>query len=79
MRIAFIQDYLTQRHGVERVVLSLTRAFPDAPLYTSLYYPAATFPEFGDVDVRPLPLNAVAGLGARQSCGEFDAGSPGPA
>jgi glycosyltransferase involved in cell wall biosynthesis len=59
MRIALVHDYLTQRGGAERVVLSLTRAFPDAPLYTSLFDPPGTFPEFADVDVRPLPLNAV--------------------
>jgi hypothetical protein len=44
----------------------LTRAFPDAPLYTSLFEPPGTFPEFADVDVRPLPLNAVATLRHRQ-------------
>jgi len=35
MNVALVHDYLTQRGGAERVVLSLTRAFPDAPLYTS--------------------------------------------
>ena len=43
MRIALVHDYLTQRGGAERVVLSLTRAFPDAPLYTSLFDPPARF------------------------------------
>src|SRR4051812_3997155 len=62
MKVALVHDYLTQRGGAERVVLSLTRAFPDAPLYTSLYDPAGTFPAFADVDVRPLPLNAIATL-----------------
>src|SRR5436189_353008 len=65
MRIALVHDYLTQRGGAERVVLSLTRAFPDAPLYTSLYDPAGTFREFADVDVRPLALNAIATLRQR--------------
>jgi len=37
--IALVHDYLTQRGGAERVVLLLTRAFPDATLYTSLYAP----------------------------------------
>src|SRR5205807_8135430 len=58
MKIALAHDYLTQRGGAERVVLSLTRAFPEAPLYTSLYDPAGTFPEFGDVEIRTLALNA---------------------
>jgi glycosyltransferase involved in cell wall biosynthesis len=58
--IALVHDYLTQRGGAERVVLSLTRALPGAPLYTSLYAPETTFPEFADLDVRPLPLNRIA-------------------
>ena len=57
MKIAIVHDYLTQRGGAERVVLSMTRAFPDAPVYTSLYDPEGTFPEFAEVDVRPLWLN----------------------
>lgn len=58
--IALAHDYLTQRGGAERVVLALTRAFPGAPLYTSLYDLGGTFPEFADVDVRTLPLDRVA-------------------
>jgi glycosyltransferase involved in cell wall biosynthesis len=54
-----VHDYVTQRGGAERVVLSMVKAFPDAPLYTSLYDPARTFPEFGEVDIRTLPLNRI--------------------
>jgi glycosyltransferase involved in cell wall biosynthesis len=61
-RIALAHDYLTQRGGAERVVLALTRAFPEAPLYTSFYEPSATFAEFGGVDVHTLLLNAIAPL-----------------
>jgi glycosyltransferase involved in cell wall biosynthesis len=60
--IALVHDYLTQRGGAERVVLALTRAFPEAPLHTSLYEPMTTFPEFAAVDVRPLPLNRLSPL-----------------
>jgi glycosyltransferase involved in cell wall biosynthesis len=60
--IALAHDYLTQRGGAERVVIALTRAFPGAPLHTSLYQPAGTFPEFAAVDVRPLPLNRLRPL-----------------
>ena len=56
-RVAIVHDYLTQRGGAERVVLALCRAFPDAPVYTSLYDTATTFPEFRDLDVRPLWLD----------------------
>lgn len=57
MTVAIVHDYLTQRGGAERVVLSMARAFPDAPVYTSLYEPEATFEEFKSIDVRALPLN----------------------
>jgi glycosyltransferase involved in cell wall biosynthesis len=57
--VAIVHDYLTQRGGAERVVLSLCRAFPDAPVYASLYAAETTFPEFRDRDVRPLWLNRV--------------------
>ena len=60
MQAALVHDYLTQRGGAERVVLSLVRAFPDAPLFTSLYDPEGTFPEFSAVDVRPLTVNRLA-------------------
>jgi len=55
-------DYLTQRGGAERVVLAMARAFPDAPIYTSLYDPAGTYPEFGALDVRTSLLNRSATL-----------------
>ena len=55
--VALVHDYLTQRGGAERVAVSLTRAFPGAPLYTSLYEPCATFPELAAAEVRPMRLN----------------------
>jgi len=51
MNVALVHDYLTEMGGAERVVLALTRLFPDAPLYTSVYDPKAC-PEFADRDVR---------------------------
>jgi len=60
--VALVHDYLTQRGGAERVALTLARGYPGAVLHTSLYEPEATFPEFGDVEVRPLPINRVRQL-----------------
>jgi glycosyltransferase involved in cell wall biosynthesis len=62
VHVTLVHDYLTQRGGAERVVLSMLRAFPDAPLYTSLYEPARTFPEYRRADVRPSPLNRIPPL-----------------
>lgn len=59
-RVAIAHDYLTQRGGAEKVVLSMSKAFPNAPIYTLLYDPAGTYPEFADRDVRVSPLNRVA-------------------
>ena len=58
-RIAISHDYLTQRGGAERVVLSLSDAFPEAPIYTSFYEPEGTFEQYREKDVRPSVLNAV--------------------
>jgi glycosyltransferase involved in cell wall biosynthesis len=57
--VALVHDYLTQRGGAERVVLTLAGAYPDATIHTSLYDPAGTFPEFAAHDVRTLPLDRV--------------------
>jgi glycosyltransferase involved in cell wall biosynthesis len=62
MRVAIVHDYLTQRGGAERVVLAIARAFPDAPIHTSLYDPDGTFPGFADLDVRPSAIDRLPGL-----------------
>jgi glycosyltransferase involved in cell wall biosynthesis len=60
--VALVHDYLTQRGGAERVLLSMLKAFPSAPLFTSLYEPSTTFPEFASHDVRPLSLDRLSTL-----------------
>ena len=57
--IAIAHDYLTQRGGAERIVLRLAETFPDAPIHTSLYHPAGTFPEFAGLDIRTTPINMI--------------------
>ena len=42
------------------MVLTLADAYPEAAVYTSLYEPEGTFPEFATHDVRTLPLDRVA-------------------
>ncbi|PMC74789.1 glycosyltransferase [Brachybacterium sp. UMB0905] len=61
-RIAIAHDYLTQRGGAERVVLSLVKAFPDAELHTLFYEPGQTYPEFRDVRIRTSVLNRIGPL-----------------
>lgn len=60
--VAIAHDYLTQRGGAEKVVLAMHRAFPEAPIYTTLFEPGDTYPEFADTHVIASPLNRVGAL-----------------
>lgn len=62
---AIVHDYLTQRGGAERVVLSLARLLPGAPIHTSLYDPSGTYPEFVERDIRCSVLDRIAPLRSR--------------
>jgi glycosyltransferase involved in cell wall biosynthesis len=50
-RVAIVHDWLTNQGGGERVVWALHRAFPNAPIYTSVFNPEA-LPQFAALDVR---------------------------
>lgn len=58
-KIAIAHDYLTQRGGAERVVLAMLRAFPEATIYTTLYHPDDTYPEFHSARIVTSPLNRI--------------------
>lgn len=51
MRVAIVSDWLTNQGGSERVIMALHQAFPDAPIYTSVYN-AAKLPQFKDLKVQ---------------------------
>lgn len=57
--VAIVHDYLNQRGGAERVVLEMAKIWPSAPIYTSLFRPDSTFPEFREHDVRTSPLDRL--------------------
>ncbi len=57
--LAIVHDYLTQTGGAERVVRTLSDLYPDSPIYTSVYHPQLTFPEFKERDVRTTFLQHV--------------------
>ena len=61
-QVALVHDYVTQRGGAERVVLAMAKAFPGAPLYTSLYHPGEAFPAFRDMEIRTTRLNRASFL-----------------
>lgn len=54
-RVAIVHDALVNAGGAERVASFLCEAFPDAPLYTSVYLPDRTFAEFRSREIRVLP------------------------
>jgi glycosyltransferase involved in cell wall biosynthesis len=56
-KVAIAHDYMTQLGGAEKVVLSMSRAFPEAPIYTMLYEPTTTYPDFAERDIRVSGLN----------------------
>jgi glycosyltransferase involved in cell wall biosynthesis len=60
--LVLVHDYLTQRGGAERVVLSMLRAFPAARLVTSLYDPGGTYPEFRERPVTTMCINHIKPL-----------------
>lgn len=51
-RIALVHDHLVQDGGAERVVRSLMRMFPEAPVYTLLYDAEAMGQDFAGKDIR---------------------------
>jgi len=57
-KIAIVADWLTNMGGAEEVVLALHEAFPDAPIYTSVYLPEK-MPRFKDIDVRTTWLQKL--------------------
>jgi glycosyltransferase involved in cell wall biosynthesis len=58
LKVAIVHDWLTNMGGAERVVLALHRAYPDAPIYTSVFNPGR-LPEFAGLDVRTSFLQRI--------------------
>lgn len=62
-KIAIVHDALVNSGGAERVVELMCKAFPDADLYTSVYFPEDSFQFFKTKNIFTLP-------GARITRGE---------
>lgn len=52
LKVALVHDHLVQDGGAERVLRSLMRVYPDAPIYTLLYDPRKMGPDFAGKDIR---------------------------
>jgi glycosyltransferase involved in cell wall biosynthesis len=56
-----VHDYLTQYGGAERVLEQFHELWPDAPIFTALYDPAALPPHWQDWDIRESWLGRIPG------------------
>lgn len=61
LKVALVTDWLTNMGGAEKVVLAIAKAFPDAPIYTSVYTPE-TMPAFEKLDIRTTYLQKFPSL-----------------
>ena len=61
MKVALIHEWLTTLGGSERVVLTLSKIFPGAPVFTSVYDRDRLPAEFHGLDVRPSFLQRIPG------------------
>jgi glycosyltransferase involved in cell wall biosynthesis len=52
LRVAIVHDWLTGMRGGEKVLLSLCRLFPDAPIFTLLHVEGTLAPELEARDIR---------------------------
>lgn len=61
MRVALVHDYLNQYGGAERVLEALHALFPHAPVYTSIYDPAAMPAFYRTWDIRTSFMQQLPG------------------
>lgn len=61
MKVALVHDHLVQDGGAERVVRTLMKMYPDAPLYTLLYDPQKMGPDFVGRNIRTSVLQKIPG------------------
>lgn len=59
MKVALVHDYLNQRGGGERVFAHIARAWPESPIYTSLYDERTLGDTFPASRVRPSYLSRI--------------------
>jgi glycosyltransferase involved in cell wall biosynthesis len=62
MKLAIVHDFLNQFGGAERVVGCFTRIFPEAPIYTSIYFKNSTFGLFSQKDIRTSFMQKIPGI-----------------
>ena len=59
VRVTLVHDWLNQRGGAENVLEVLVEMFPQAPIYTSMYWPQAMPPFYRQWDIRTSWLDRL--------------------
>jgi glycosyltransferase involved in cell wall biosynthesis len=62
MNLVLAHDYLIQMGGAERVVATMHRRFPAAPIYTSAVSRKTLWADFADADIRTTWLQHAPGI-----------------
>ncbi len=62
MNLVIAHDYLIQMGGAERVVATMHRRFPQAPIYTSAVCRRTLWKDFEDADIRTSWLQRAPGI-----------------
>jgi glycosyltransferase involved in cell wall biosynthesis len=65
VRVALVHDWLTGMRGGEKVLLSLARLFPHAPIYTLLHIRGSVAPELEARDIRTSFAQNLPGVARR--------------
>ena len=61
-KLALVHDWLNQMGGAEQVLENLVDLYPDAPVYTSMYWPQGVSSAYTSWDIRTSWLNRVPGV-----------------
>ena len=59
LKVAIVHDWLNQLGGAEGVLEALKELYPEAPVYTSIYWPQAMPREYSTWDIRTSWLNRL--------------------
>jgi glycosyltransferase involved in cell wall biosynthesis len=65
LRVAIVHDWLNQIGGAEGVLEALVDMFPQAPIYTSIYWPDAMPESYRQWDIRTTWMDRLPGIYSR--------------
>lgn len=62
LKVAIVHDWLNQIGGAEEVLEALVELFPNAPVYTSMYWPQAMPDDYQQWDIRTTWMDRLPGI-----------------